>query len=119
MSVNKKSNPNRKRPVHFNFWATEEEAALIRQRMADSGIVSLGVYFRKMSIDGYHIIFDLTEIRELISLLRRCSNNLNQIAKRANETRSIYEADIEDLRNQYDKLWDAANGILEGLAKIK
>ena len=111
--------PNRKRSVHFNFWASEEEAALIRQRMADAGVTGLGVYFRKMAITGYHINLDLTDVRELVSLLRRCSNNLNQIAKRANETRSIYEADIEDLRRQYDKLWEAANGILAGLAKIK
>ena len=117
MSVNKQ--PNRKRPVHFNFWASEEEAALIRQRMVDAGITSLGAFFRKMSIDGYHINLDLSDVRELVSLLRRCSNNLNQYVKRANETRSIYEADIEDLRRQYDTLWEAANGILAGLAKIK
>ena len=111
--------PNRKRNVHFHLWATEEEAALIHQRMEATGIVSLGAYFRKMAIDGFFVNVDLTNVRELVSLLRRCSNNLNQIAKRANETRSIYEADIEDLRSQYDKLWEAANGILAGLAKIK
>ena len=83
------------------------------------GITSMGAYARKMMIDGYHINVDLSDVRELVSLLRRCSNNLNQIAKRANETRSIYEADIEDLRRRYDTLWDAANGILSGLAKIK
>jgi len=45
--------------------------------------------------------------------------NLNQYVKRANETRSIYEADIKDLRQQYDTLWEAANGILQGLMKLK
>jgi len=119
MSDKTNKKPNRKRNVHFHLWATEEEAALIHQRMASAGVVSLSAYLRKMAIDGYHINVDLTDVRELVSLLRRCSNNLNQIAKRANETRSIYEADIEDLCQQYDKLWDAANGILAGLAKIK
>ena len=111
--------PNRKRSVHFHFWADEEEAALIRERMERTGVMSLGAYMRKMAIDGYHINIDLSEVRELVSLLRRCSNNLNQIAKRANETRSIHAADIADLRRQYDSLWEAANGILAGLAKIK
>jgi hypothetical protein len=111
--------PNRKRAVHFHLWADEEEAALIRERMASTGVTSFGAFARKMMIDGYHINVDLSDVREFVPLLRRCSNNLNQIAKRANETRSIYEADIEDLRRQYDKLWDAANGILAGLAKIK
>ena len=115
--TNKK--PNRRRDIHFHFCVSEEEAALIRQRMADAGVVSMGAYFRKMAIDGYHINLDLADVRELVSLLRRCSNSLNQIAKRANETRSIYEADVEDLRRRYDTLWEAANGILEGLAKIK
>jgi len=110
---------NRKRTVRFHFWADEEEAALIRDRMALAGITSMGAFMRKMAIDGYHINVDLSDVRELVSLLRRCSNNLNQIAKRANETRSIYTADIEDLQRQYDTLWDAANGILSGLAKIK
>ena len=111
--------PNRKRDVHFHFLASPEEAELIRERMESTGMTSLGAYFRKMAISGYHINLDLSDVRELVSLLRRCSNNLNQIAKRANETRSIYEADIDDLRQRYDKLWDAASGILAGLAKIK
>lgn len=109
----------RTKTVHFNFYASEEEAALIKQRMKDSGMVNLSAYLRKMAITGYHINLDLTDVRELVSLLRRCSNNLNQMVKRANETRSIYEADVEDLRRQYDKLWEAANGILTGLAKIR
>ena len=112
-------NSARTKTVHLNFYASEEEAALIRQRMKDSGVTNLSAYLRKMAIDGYHVNLDLTDVRELVSLLRRCSNNLNQYVKRANETRSVYAADIEDLRRQYDTLWSAANGILEGLAKIK
>jgi hypothetical protein len=111
--------PNRKRSVHFHFWADEEEAALIRERMAMTGITGMGAFMRKMAIEGYHINVDLTDVRELVSLLRRCSNNLNQLARRANETRGVYEADIEDLRRQFSTFWDAANGILTGLAKIK
>jgi hypothetical protein len=105
--------------VHFNFWVSEEEAALIRERMASTGVTGLGTYMRQMAINGYHLNVDLTDVRELVTLLRHCSNNLNQIAKRANETCSIYETDIEDLRRQFDTFWDAANGILSGLAKIK
>jgi len=119
MSDEVKKSPKRKRNIHLHFCVDGEENNLIRKRMADAGITSLGAYFRKMSIDGYHINVDLTDVRELVSLLRRCSNNLNQYVKRAHETHSIYEADIEDLRQQYNTLWEAANGILAGLAKIK
>jgi hypothetical protein len=110
---------NRTRAEHFHFWATEEEDALIRERMAAAGVSGLGAFARKMLIDGYHVNIDLTDVSAMVVLLRRCSNNINQLAKRANETRSIYAGDVEDLRRQYHSLWGAANKILEGLAKTK
>ncbi len=110
--------PMRKRTVRFHFAATEEEAALIRERMAAMGVTSVGAYFRKVGIDGYFISLDLSDVRELVSLLRYCSNNLNQYAKRANETGSVYAADIEDLRVRLDEIWDRASGILTALSKI-
>ena len=42
----------------------------------------------------------------------------NENARRANETRSIYEADIEDIQRRYNGLWDTANKILLELAEI-
>jgi hypothetical protein len=114
-----KTKPNRKRKKRFQFWASDEEEKIIRERMESIGMVSLGAYFRKMAMDGLFVYLDLSDIKDMVTLLRRCSNNLNQIAKQANETHSIYESDIEDLRRQYDTLWDAANKIMHGLAKIK
>jgi hypothetical protein len=114
-----KTSAGRKRDVHFHLWATDEEAALIKGRMAAAGITGFGAFARKMLIDGYHVNIDLSGVREMVSLLRRYSLNINQIAKRTNETRSIYAEDVEDLRSQYDSLWAAANKILTGLAKIK
>jgi hypothetical protein len=111
--------PNRARPVHFHLWATEYEAAAIHCRMAEMGVSSFSAFARKMMLDGYHITLDLTDVREMCALLRRVGLNVNQIAKRANETRSIYAADVDDLRRRYDEIWEAARKILEGLAKIK
>ena len=71
-----------------------------------------------MAVDGYVVNLDLTDVREMVSLLRRSSNNLNQIAKRANETRSIYETDIQDLRERYDRLGEQTNRNLKGLATL-
>ncbi|MDL2238099.1 plasmid mobilization relaxosome protein MobC [Christensenellaceae bacterium OttesenSCG-928-K19] len=107
------------RNIQLAVWANEEEAALIRERMAAASMRNFSAFARKMLIDGYHINLDLSDVREMVVLLRRCSVNINQIAKRANETRSIYAEDMDDLRRQYDLLWDAANKILVGLAKIK
>ena len=71
-----------------------------------------------MAIDGQTIMLDLSGIKELVTLLRRCSNNLNQYARRANETGSIYAADIEDIRGQLDGMWDMANKAMAELAKV-
>ena len=62
---------------------------------------------------------DLSEVKELVSLLRRCSNNLNQIAKRVNETGRLYEADVEGLREQLDGVWEGARKILALLSKLE
>lgn len=68
--------------------------------------------------DGYIVKLDLGSVRELVGLLRGATNNLNQIARRANETRSVYAADVEDMQARYAELWEAANKILLELAQI-
>lgn len=108
----------RKRSVMLAARVTEDERELIARRMEQAGVRSLRAYLLKMAVDGYVINLDLSDVREMVSLLRRSSNNLNQITKRANETRSIYEADLQDLREHYDRLWEQANRILKGLAKL-
>jgi hypothetical protein len=87
--------------------------------MAAAGIRNREAYLRKMVLDGYIVRLDLTEVREMVRLLSNATNNLNQIAKRANETRSVYESDIRDLRAHYERLWKQAEAILRSLAKIQ
>ncbi|GHV39773.1 mobilization protein [Clostridia bacterium] len=110
---------NRSRDVRFHVTATEEEAALIKERMTEAGVTNMGAYARKMMIDGLHITLDLSDVQEMCRLLRRVGLNVNQLAKRANETGSIYAADVEELRRRYDEIWAAARKILEGLARIE
>ena len=107
-----------KRDQDVHFLASKEEVERIRQKMDELGIRSMGAYLRKMALDGYCINLDLQDVKELVSLLRRCSNNLNQYAKKANETGSIYAADIEDLRVRLEEIWDGVKEILERLAGI-
>lgn len=87
-----------KRDQDVHFLASKEEVERIHEKMDELGIRSMGAYLRKMALDGYCIRLDLQDVKALVSLLRICSNNLNQYAKRANETGSIYRADIEDLQ---------------------
>ena len=109
----------RKHDIPIMFWVTEQERDLIEQRMEQVGTTNMSAYLRKIAIDGYVLKLDLPELKEMISLLRRSSNNLNQIAKRANETVRIYDTDIEYLRGNQEQLWLAANEILARLAALK
>ena len=72
----------RRRSVHLHVMVTPEEQALIADRMAEAGISNMGAYMRKMALNGYVLHVDLSDIRELVSLQRRCANNLNQACKR-------------------------------------
>lgn len=75
-------------------------------------------YLRKIAIDGYVVQLDLPELREMVSLLRRSSNNLNQLARRANETGRIYPEDLADIRQNQAQLWESAKEILRVLSTL-
>lgn len=109
----------RRREIQLKFRVTPEEQALIHQKMEQYGTENMAAYLRKMAIDGYVVRLDLPELRELVSLLRRSSNNLNQLTRRVHETGRFYDADLEDLRQSYDRLWEAARRVLTGLSAIE
>lgn len=107
-----------KKSVRVEFVMSEQEAELVKGRMAELGITNLSAYLRKMAVDGYIIHLDMGGIQEMVRLLRICSNNLNQYTRRANETGSVYAADVEDLRTRLDGLWDGMDKLLRGFANI-
>ena len=98
---------------------TEQELQIMQKRMEQCGIRNKSAYIRKMVIDGYSIQMDLTDVKEVVRLLRINSNNLNQYAKKANETGSIYLCDINELKAQQEKLWVTLKAILARLSEIK
>ena len=110
---------NRKRKIMVVFYIDESEADLVKEKMALANIRNREAYIRKMILDGYIVRLDLSDIRKMVQLLSNATSNLNQISKRANETRSIYESDIKDLQAHYEKLWEQADEILRGLARVK
>lgn len=109
----------RKREIVLRFRVTAEERGMIEEKMAQLGTENMAAYLRKMAIDGYIVRLDLPELRDMVSLLRRSGNNLNQIAKRVNETSRIYAADIECLLENQEKLWSMAKEILGRLANLR
>ena len=110
--------PNRKREVQVNFRVSQEELELIEQKMSQLGTANREAYLRKMALDGYVVKLELPELKELVSLLRRSSNNLNQLTRRVHETGRVYDADLEDISRRQEALWDGVHRILTQLAKL-
>lgn len=108
-----------KRNVQMHFRVTKAEAERIHEKMDEIGVHSLAAYLRKMALDGYCINLDLQDVKAMVSLLRICSNNLNQYAKKANQTGSIFEADIKDLQERMDEIWADMKEVLVRLASIQ
>lgn len=109
---------NRVRKIQLNFRVTEQERRLIEERMQEFGTTNREAYLRKIAIDGMIVKLEVQELKEIVSLMRRTSNNVNQIARRLNETGRIYEADITDVHNRQEQLWDMLNSLITKLSGI-
>ena len=108
----------RRRSVHLHVMVTPEEQALIADRMAEAGISNMGAYMRKMALNGYVLHVDLSDIRELVSLQRRCANNLNQVAIHVNTYGGIYPDEIKALQRDYAYLWGPLSDLLKKLSAV-
>ena len=86
---------NRNRGILLKFYVSEKELEQIRMKMEQYSTNNLSAYLRKIAIDGYVVNLELPELGEMVSLLRRSSNNLNQLTKRVHETGRFYDADLE------------------------
>lgn len=108
-----------RRNIRISVRLTEEEHRLLKEKMERIGVTNQEAFLRKMALDGLVIRLDLPELKQMISLLRYTSNNINQIAKRLNERGSAYEADLEDIQEKQTQLWELANEILMKLSAIQ
>lgn len=112
------SSQKRKRDVQVNFRVSPEELELIEQKMSQLGTKNREAYLRKMALDGYVVRLDLPELKELVSLMRYSSNNLNQLARKVHETGRIYGTDLEDISQRQEQIWEGVKEILTQLSKL-
>ena len=103
---------NRKRNIQIKFWVTEEEKNLIDEKMKLLPTQRYGAYLRKMAIDGYIIYTDTTDIKEMTKVLGTIGRNINQIAKRINAGSPAYQADMDEIRERLDEIWQLQRRIL-------
>ena len=108
----------RVRSMPIYVWVRPDEMEVIQGRMAEAGISNLSAYIRKMAPNGYVLHVDLSDIRELVSLQRRCANNLNQVAIQANTYGGIYPEEIAALQRDYAALWGPLSDLLKKLSAL-
>ena len=103
---------NRKRSIVLRCPVTPEERALIEQKMSQIPTKRIGAYLRKMAIDGYIICTDTADIKEMNKALSAIGRNINQIAKRLNAGGETYEADMQEIKERMDEIWQLQRRIL-------
>jgi len=101
------------------FKVTDEERALIKQRMALMGVRNMIAYIRKMCIDCCFVQLQIPELTECAKLLRYTSNNVNQIARRVNSGGGVYSDEVDEIKAKLAEVSGLFGNILEQLSKIK
>lgn len=92
---------NRERSVQLHLYVSEAEYDFIQRKMARANVTNFSEYARRMLLNGYIIRQDFTVLRELAKELGYLARNINQIAKRCNETKSIHAWQVEQLKKDY------------------
>ena len=106
------------RTINLQFRVTEKELKQIEKRQAEVGILNRSSYLRKMALNGICICVEAQYLREASSLLWRISNNMNQYARKANATGSIYLEDIHSMKAKYDELIQVYGNVLQQFNEI-
>lgn len=92
------------RTIGLFFKVSPEEMGMIQKKMEFAGTLNKRAYLRKMAVDGYIVRLDMESVKELVRLMASISNNVNQIARRLNETGNLYEEDVKDLQKGYGEV---------------
>ena len=103
---------NRKRNIQMKFWVTEEEKRLTPEKMKQLPTQRYGAYLRKMAIDGYIIHTDMSSLKEMNKALFSIGRNINQIAKRLNAGGTAYKADMDEIHERMEQIWQLQRRIL-------
>ena len=107
-----KTETNKTRTVKILFRVTANERELIKERMKMCGIKNMARFLRLMAINGCIINTDYSELKARNYELHKIGVNINQIAKRVNETDRLHSGDVEKLQEMMDAIWQSQKCIL-------
>lgn len=102
----------------FEMRLSDKEYEMIREKMRLSTMQNMSAFMRKISLDGMVINLEIKELKEINSLLKYIGKNMNQIAKRLNESKNIYPEDFKTIEERQDKILKILNKLYLKLARI-
>ena len=96
---------NRKRNILKKVFYSENEIEVINKKMNQIGTNNFSAFCRKMTIDGYVIKQDFSDIKQLVYEFNKIGTNINQIAKNVNENDIASKEQIEEVNKKVDEIW--------------
>ena len=110
------NNVEYEKEIHIKM--TSDDMEKIRGRMAEVGSINMSAYMRKMALNGYIIVLDLSDVKEVLRLLHIAGNNLNQYARKANVDGGVYNIDMRNLKESFEEINETMKAILIKLSSI-
>ena len=92
---------NRKRPIAKRIWFSEDEWSKVEAKMGQAGVINFSAFAAEMLLRGQVKTYDFSHLKELNAYMGRIAGNINQIAKRCNENKSVHINDVEQLRREF------------------
>lgn len=109
---------NRVRQKQRILRLTEEENELLKERINDSPYDNFQNYARHMLLAGKIHYVDYSELQQLKWEVNKIGNNINQIAKLANQFEEISQEDIDDLLDLIHQVeWLVSNKLKDEISK--
>ena len=109
---------NRSRKNRIVFHVTDNELAVIQQKINQASIINREAFIRKMVMEGKVLILEIPELRKVSSLLGHCSGNLNQITKRMNQTGRLYDGELSETKQALQSSENELRKVFEKLEII-
>lgn len=111
------SQRSRKHPVQV--YLNDNEQYILDEKFRLSKMKSKSAFLRKLILYGFVYEVDYSHIREMNALLGNIGVNLNQIAKRINTTNSVYQKDMDDIKELMNQIWQLQKSMVSNQPLIK
>ena len=102
----------RTRNHKFTLYLSDDELRILEAKTRYLGMQSKAQLLRQLLVEEKLYVVDYKELHDYNIQLGRIGTNINQIAHRINETRSIYQADISAIQKEMEEIWQLQKSML-------